>query len=114
MGQLTEHLLSKQTSFGPQAVPQPPQFFGSMSTRMQALLHRSQPSGQVHWEFLQMALSAQATPQAPQFIALLARSAQVPLQLVIPGPQSLQTPLMQNRSGDGGAKQTTPQAPQLL
>src|SRR6185436_1999935 len=77
----------EQTSPASQAVPQAPQFFGSMVTSTQALPHLVLPPAQLrpHTPAEQTSPAAQTVPQVPQFFGSKSVMVQTPLQRVEPG-----------------------------
>ncbi|HEX7452249.1 MAG TPA: hypothetical protein VF294_08190 [Polyangiaceae bacterium] len=75
-GQLEVHLPEAQTSFGPHALPQPPQLAGSESVFTQLSPHLAKPTLHVEPHCLAvhvatpLAGALHACPQLPQFVAL--------------------------------------------
>lgn len=74
---------------------QPPQFFGSAVTSVQAPLHRVVPGAQPQTPLTHDAPAAQVVPQPPQFAGSFCRSTHRPLHSVWPDGQ-LHTPLVQD------------------
>ncbi len=104
-----------------QAMPQPPQLLGSLTSRFvhwmagagKPVEHTSgRPGGQTQsaTEHTELAIiSWQTFPHVPQFIGSLKGSVQKPLQSTCPGGQTHRPPTQEPPNG-----QTTPQAPQLI
>jgi hypothetical protein len=112
-----------------QTLPQAPQLLTSLERFLQAEPHAVRgdtqfethapptavlPSGHAHWKKLQLAPTGQALPQAPQLDALVLRSKQPPLQLVVGAVQANEDAAMQVALEHiSPAAQALPQAPQL-
>lgn len=76
----------EQTWLAEHAVPQAPQWFGSLRSETQTPLHEVWPAGHVHTPPTQEVPPEHALPQPPQLAESLESETQAPLQAVRPAP----------------------------